>query len=289
MSIITQYDCILGIMATGIMVRSICPLIQSKIQDPAVLVMDEKGKQVISLLSGHLGGGNDYALKIARIIGADPVITTATDVQGKIGVDSLARRYHMHLDHPPKIKILNGALVEGKQVELAVSNHLEYIFKDEQVQKSYKTSLVTADKQIEAKFNATKIVLTPEKLVVGVGARKGVSGEAVLGAVKEALLTLDIPLKRIDALATAEPKHDEKGILEAAHILGRSLEIISLDRIKDFEHPDCSQSLLVKKTFGVGGICEPAALLAAGENSGLLYRKKASNKVTIAVAVSKTP
>jgi cobalt-precorrin 5A hydrolase len=269
-SIITQYDCILGIMASGILVRGICPLIQTKIQDPAVLVMDENGQQVISLLSGHLGGGNDYAIKIASIMGADPVITTATDVQGKMGVDSLARRYHLHLDDPKKIKILNQALVEGKEVELALSNNLEYILEDEQVRKSYriskkscKTSKISSSPLIEATFNDnktfndTKIILTPEKLVVGVGARKGVSGEFVLRAVKEALLALELPLERIDSLATAEPKQDEKGILEAADILGRPLEIISLKDIKEFEHPDCSQSLVVKKPLVWGVFVNP--------------------------------
>jgi cobalt-precorrin 5A hydrolase len=284
-----RYDCILGIMASGIMVRSICPLIKTKIHDPAVLVMDENGKQVISLLSGHYGGGNDFTLKIAYLIGADPVITTATDVQGKLGVDSLARRYYLYLDEPKNIRTLNQALVEGKKVKLALPPGLEYIFKDQKVQKSYNTSLNTANKQIEVIFNDKKIILTQERLVVGLGARKDISGEAVLIAIKEALQTLELPLKRIDTLATAEPKQDERGILKAADILGLPLEIVSLDQIKEFKHPDYSPSTLVKKTFGVGGICEPAALIAAGTYSQIIYRKKAINKVTVAVAVSRKP
>ena len=79
-SVFRDYDCIIGIMATGIMVRNICGLITDKIEDPAVLVMDDQAKHVISLLSGHFGGANDISVKIAEIFGADPVITTATDI-----------------------------------------------------------------------------------------------------------------------------------------------------------------------------------------------------------------
>lgn len=283
-----KYDCIVGVMASGIMVRSICHLIKSKTQDPAVLVVDETGKKVISLLSGHLGGGNDFAIKIARLIGADPVITTATDVQGKIGVDSLARRYHLYLDDPKKIILINQALVEGEKAELAIPKKFEYIFEEEEVQRSYKKIVNTQNKQIQVLYNKTKIILKPENLVVGLGARKDVSVKLVVAAIKQALQSLSLPLGRVDALATAEPKRDEIGIIKAADILGLPLEVISLNRIMDFEHPDCSHSSLVTKTFGVSGICEPAALLAAGNNAQLLYRKKAFDKVTVAVAASKT-
>ncbi|MCE7697337.1 MAG: hypothetical protein K8E24_000165 [Methanobacterium paludis] len=80
--VFNSYNCIIGIMATGIMVRNICGLIKNKTEDPAVLVVDENGEHVISLLSGHLGGGNDFTLKMADIIGAKPIITTSTDRSG---------------------------------------------------------------------------------------------------------------------------------------------------------------------------------------------------------------
>ena len=82
----SEFNCIIGIMATGIMIRSICPLINRKENDPAIIVIDEKGKHVISLLSGHLGGANKLTLKIAELIGSDPVITTSTDLNHKFGI-----------------------------------------------------------------------------------------------------------------------------------------------------------------------------------------------------------
>lgn len=293
--IFSEYDCILGIMASGIMVRIICPLIQSKTTDPAVLVMDEMGNHIISLLSGHLGGANDYAFKLGSIVGAVPVITTATDLIGKLGIDSLARKYYMTLENPSRIKYINQALLLGKPVELALPPQFEYLFDDKGVNNSYiKVSSIFGTIEARsgdslgntASMNDTKIVLTPLKLVVGVGSRKGVSKGVVITAIENAINELKIPKERIDALSTAEPKAREQGILKAAQELNVPLTIVSLDDLKDFNDPQFSDSPLARQTFGVPGVSEPAALLAAGAGAKLIYRKKASNKVTVAVAVS---
>lgn len=326
-----HYDCFIGVMAAGIMVRIICTLIRSKTEDPAVLVVDEKGKHVISLLSGHLGGGNEFTLKIAQITGADPVITTSTDINGKMGVDSMARKYHLSLDDPAKILPINRALINGEVVELCLPPSLEFIYGDELVKRSYtpcctrnsspskehflnegceelpsleglegiggigesieglekSSSLETSPENVEVSYNHAKLVLRPKRVVVGLGSRKGVSPEAVLEAVKEAMNLLGLPLERIDLLATAEPKKHEKGIVETAGELGLTLEIIPLHDLENFKHPDISDSALVREIFGVAGICEPAALIGAGRGSKLIFRKKAFNKVTVAVAVSR--
>ena len=98
------------------MIRNICPLIKGKNEDPAILIIDEKGKHVISLLSGHLGGGNEFSIKIANIIDAEPIITTATDINDKFGVDCLARKYYMNIDDISKIKPINSALLNDEHV-----------------------------------------------------------------------------------------------------------------------------------------------------------------------------
>ena len=131
--IFSKYDCILGIMASGIMIRSVCSLLKDKTKDPAILVMDEREKHVITLLSGHIGGGNDYNLKIAELVGADSVITTATDVIGKMGIDTLARKYYLNINNPSKIRFINKALVEGKNVELALTSQFEFVYEDKLV------------------------------------------------------------------------------------------------------------------------------------------------------------
>ena len=81
--------------ACGIAVRTIAPFLKSKTSDPAVLVIDEKGQYVISLLSGHIGGANEFAEDVAELIGAVPVVTTASDVNGLIAVDVFAKKNHL--------------------------------------------------------------------------------------------------------------------------------------------------------------------------------------------------
>lgn len=279
-----KYDCILGIMAVGIMVRSVCSLVEGKTIDPAVLVMDDKGNHVISLLSGHLGGGNDFTLKIADILGIDPVITTATDVNNKMGIDALARKYYMEIKPTSNILGINNALVSNENVKLSVPKKFKYLLKDDLIKNSYHTA--KSSHLLKACFDDSTITLTPKKLVVGVGSRKGVSMDHVLFALNEACHFLRIPLERIDCLATAEPKENELGILDAADELEVPLEVVSLANIRNFNHPDISESSFVRKTFDVPGICEPSALYTAGKSAHLLLRKKAINKVTVAVAVS---
>ena len=283
-NIFHKYDCILGIMATGIMVRSISHLIEDKTKDPAILVMDEKGEHVISLLSGHYGGGNSFTLKIADMIGADPVITTATDVNGKLGVDALAFKYYLEMEPVSEVLNINRALVNHEEVKLKVPLGFNYLFKDRMVKSSY--HLIKSTDKLEVHFKEDRMVLKPKKVVLGVGSRKGISCDSVLFAVGNACDDLGIPVDRIDLMVTAEPKEGENGIMEAADRLNLQLEVVSLGDLRRFKHPEISKSPWVMKNFKIPGVCEPTALYAAGDHARLVYRKKAFDGVTVAIAVA---
>jgi cobalt-precorrin 5A hydrolase len=105
-------------MSTGIVVRIIAPLIRSKLEDPAVVVVDDRGNHAISLLSGHLGGANALAAEVAELIRAKPVITTATDVNQILAIDVLAKEKHLIIENPEAIKIVNMALLKGERIGL---------------------------------------------------------------------------------------------------------------------------------------------------------------------------
>lgn len=280
------YDCIIGIMATGIMVRNVCTLLKHKTEDPAVLVADENGEHVLSLVSGHLGGGNDFAVKIANIIGAEPVITTSTDLNHKLGIDTLARRYLLSVDDPYNIKTINTALINNEMVELSVPPEFDFLLKDKNVEGSY-TGSISSSQEIKASYNGIELLLRPKKLVAGIGAKKGVSGESVMKAVEQAMETLNLPLKRLNWIVTGEMKKNEPGIIDLSSKLQLPLEIISKNVLKNFKHPDCSKSDFVMQKFGLIGVCEPSALIAAGQGSKLIFKKTAFNGVTVALAVSK--
>ncbi len=280
-----QNQCVLGIMASGIMIRKVCPLMENKKKDPAVLVMDDKGKYVISLLSGHLGGANDLALKVAEICGAEPVITTATDVHGKMGIDSLARKYFLQIEDYKNIKAINSALVQDIRVELYVPTEYDFLFNDLRINESY-LKKEWLNKEIKAVYEDRSIILSPRKMIVGIGARKGISKAKVMGALKNSIKMLGLSLERINTLATVEIKKDEQGIIKTAEDLDIPLEIVGIDHIKSLNHPHISSSKFVEEKFEIPGVCEPAALFVAGENSDLIFKKTAYDGVTIAIAVS---
>lgn len=304
-----DYDCWIAIMATGIVVRTVCPLIRSKLSDPAVLVISENRKHVISLLSGHLGGGNQLSIKVAGIIGAVPVITTSTDLKGRIGIDSLAKQYWLDIKQPKLIKDVNQLLAEDTKVDLYIPPSFRFLENHPLVGMSYKLHIwdesfirailprelnVSEESKQESEKNhgfgigsAKTLDLHPLLLVAGLGSKKGVTGEQVFFALRSALQHLHLPLERLDTLATAEVKKDETGILETAAKSDLPLNIVPLQEIAQFEHADCTPSPLVQREFGVQGVCEPASLIIAGNGSHLLLRKTAYNGVTVAIAVSR--
>ena len=113
-----QKDALIFLSSCGIAVRAIAPLIQSKVTDPAVLVVDEGGNFVISLLSGHLGGANELTEILADFLGAIGVITTATDVRKRFAVDVWAKKKHLFIANPEKIKDISAEILEGQSVLL---------------------------------------------------------------------------------------------------------------------------------------------------------------------------
>ena len=276
-------DCIIGIMASGIMIRAIASHVESKLSDPAVLLVDDNANFVISLLSGHMGGANDLTQYISSILDSTPVITTSTDVNNRVGIDSIAKRYYFNLENPKNIKFINKALVNNRLVNLTLPHSLDYII-DDNLRKSYK---IIPDNDIDyviAEIDGHEVILRPKKLVMGIGARRDISTQKVYHAIIQACEILKIPPNRIDFFATADVKSNEKGILDNVDRFNKELIIIDMDRIKNFDNNECSHSDFVMKQFGVKGVCEPASLLANDNNSHLIFRKTAYNGVTIAVS-----
>ena len=284
--IFNSYNFIIGIMAMGIMVRNICELIKNKKDDPAILIIDEKGQHVISLISGHLGGGNEFSIKIANIIHGEPVITTATDINNKYGVDCIARKYHLKIDDISKIQNINSALLNDENVQIAINPKYSYIWEDLDIKKSY-NKINNKSNELKVSNSDITINLKPKKIVVGLGSKKNIKTSSVVEAVKSTLKLLNLPIERIDSFATGEMKENELGIINAANEFGLPLEIVPTKLIKNFKNNDITCSDLVIEKFGLPGVCEPSSLIAAGEDSLLIFRKTPYNGVTVAVAVSK--
>ena len=291
--IFSEYDAIVAIMASGILIRSISHLIVSKTSDPAIINLDDNGNFVISMLSGHLGGANHLTLKIAELINATPVVTTSTDVNKKLGIDVLAKDLYLTIDNTKEILYFNKSILESKPLTFTVNNNSNYDYLYNYLNNNtlemdvsiYFSSKVN-DNEIEVECENHKIILKRRKIVFGIGCRRGKSKYEINEAIEKVLNDLKMDKSRIDMISSAEIKKDEQGILDLSYDLNVPVNFVDLDRLKLFRSNDIQESDFVKSKFGIAGVCEPSALITAGFNSKLIYKKTAFDGVTVSVALA---
>ena len=286
-----EYDAIVSIMASGILIRSIAPYINSKTTDPAVINIDDNGNFVISTLSGHLGGANKLTNKIATLIDATPVITTSSDINNRLGIDVLASDLYLSIDNPKEILFFNKAILDGQKITLTMKNEKKYLLNYlEKNTLEMDVSLVNcnsvSEDEIKVGLDGHEIILKEKKMVVGIGCRRGKEYEKINEGFSKSINELNIDASRVNQLASAEIKKDEKGILKLSEKLNIPVNFVDLDRLKLFESQDVQKSEFVKSKFGIYGVCEPSALITAGFDSKLIYKKTSYDGVTIAVAIS---
>lgn len=296
-----KVDALVGVMAAGIIIRAVSPMLESKLTDPAVIGTDVSGKFVISLLSGHLGGANELTRLIAEGINATPVITTASDSMGKQSADELARTLYLSIQNPNSLVAVNAAIVNGDHVvvvlvgDVKVAMEAVGCFEVKKAQNAKEAGeiigahdagiIITDEPFMATKFGKPVTILTPKRIVVGLGARKETPADSIITAVDSALKRLQVPLSRVYRFATVDIKRDSKPMLEAVEKLGAPLEFLSVDALRSVTYNDLSpDSAMVQNKIGIGGVCERAALKVAGPNSKLILKKTKLNGVTVAVA-----
>ncbi|MDO5823492.1 cobalt-precorrin 5A hydrolase [Methanobrevibacter sp.] len=289
-----EYDAIIAIMASGILIRSIAPLVESKVSDPAVLNIDDKGNFVISALSGHIGGANKFAKKIAGLINAAPVITTSTDVNSKLGIDVLARDLYLSINNTKEILFFNKAILDEKQITFTLNpnKNFDYLFEylnnnTLEMHVSFFYSPEVNEDEICIALDNHEIILKEKKLVVGIGCRRGKKCSEIYEGLISSIGDLNIDKSRINMLSSAEIKNDEHGILELSDKLNIPVNFVEMDKLKLFKSKDIEKSEFVYSKFGIYGVCEPSALITAGFDSKLIYKKTSYDGVTISIAVSK--
>lgn len=264
-----KYDGHIFIMATGIVIRKIASLIKSKDVDPAVVVIDEGMNFVISLLSGHLGGANDLTQNLHEIFGLVPIITTSSDVTGKIAVDTLSQKLKCNLKSLEAAKKVTSLIVDGKNVELTLPKNI--------CNENPEGVVVISNKE-----NLEVVHLYPENLVIGIGSRRGIEKEKVYEFLIETLEKHNLSLKSIKHFATVDLKADEKGIVETARELGKELKIVSREEIltvEDMFHG----SEFVKKEIGVKAVSEPCAYLTSSKDGKFIEIKAKKDGMTISI------
>lgn len=276
-----RMDTLIFVGACGIAVRAIAPHLRGKTMDPAVIVADERGLNVISLLSGHIGGANECTRKIAAAIGANPVITTATDVNHRFAVDEWAAR--------------NGLKIQSMQAAKRFA--MEILHRDLPLASDYPVEGAlpggvfcgeTGDCGLliscrdRAPFSMT-LQLIPQILHLGIGCKRDTSKEKIEAAVRAALESAQLRPEAICALASIDVKKDEAGLLAFAaqrQIPAKFYRATDLAALEG----EFSASAFVRSTVGVDNVCERAAMRSAGRHAKLIVKKYCLDGVTVAVA-----
>lgn len=287
-----EYDALVFVMALGIVVRTIASEISDKKDDPIVVAVDESGRHVVSVLSGHRGA-NELSGRIAAITGGVPVVTTASDVQGKECVEEMAGKLHLKLDHASSVKKVNAAIVNDGNVGLLVAHELAG--RDGFLHRVHLAcsippvdspdgcdALIVVTNREKYESRVPTAILRPRNLVVGLGSRKGIMGAKVLNAVKRSLKDANLSVLSLRALATADFKAKERGFLDAAVKLNVPLLAVSSEEIRRNEGM-FNDSDVVKAKVGVGAVCEPSAVLA-GRNARLVSGKRRYEGIAVAIA-----
>lgn len=274
-------DALLFIGAAGIAVRSVAPLLRSKLTDPAVLVMDEGGRFCISLLSGHAGGANRLAERIAALCGAQAVVTTATDGRGLFAVDEWAARFGCALLPKDAIRLVSGALLDGKPVsftsDFPIEGDLPKGFAGEPLPDAPRVYVTCSAGDGDPRC----LRVVPRAAILGIGCRRGISEQAIAEAVGEFLALHHWEKASVREVCSIDLKRDEEGLLAFCRGFGVPARFFPADTLAAAQG-EFSQSGFVQSVTGVGNVCERAAVCGGGK---LVLPKFCREGVTVALAV----
>lgn len=285
-----ECDAVVAFVATGIAVRLLAPVLGTKSTDPGVVTVDEARRFAVALLGGHAGGANDLAVRVAGVLGATPVITTATDAVSVTALDQLGWPVS------GAVAAITKAMVDGRQVNLIadVTWPLPALPPNVRSDAPAEYTVRITDRALTPDENTA--VLHPPSLVVGVGASRGVSATEVGDSIDQALAQAGLDARSVKHIATVEAKADESGILATAAARGWPVVLHSAEQLAAVEVPHPSD--VVRNAVGTPSVAEAAALIEGGPPAArhagepaarrpgpeLVVPKRASAMATVAIA-----
>ena len=272
-------DGLVFVGAVGIAVRAIAPHLDKKWKDPAVVVVDETARFAISLVSGHLGGANRLTRMIASRCGAQPVITTATDVNGVFGVDDWAREQGLWIPDPQHIRLISSKLLAGGTIRL----YSRWPISGRCPEGVELVSDLPADVAVSfrGEEEATLSLVAPA-VVLGIGCRKGTPAEKLEQVLQDFLTEAGLDGRAVCGVASIDLKKEEPGLLTFCQAHNWSFVTYTAQELAQVSG-NFSPSDFVKQVTGVDNVCERSAVAAVG--GALLYSKFAKEGVTMAAAL----
>ncbi len=286
-------DAIICLFSLGAVIRLIAPYIKDKKTDPAVIVIDDKTNFVISVLSGHIGGANELTEKIAEKLQAQPVITTAADVNKTIAVDLVGRDFGWKIDDDSNVTRISAHMVNEEPIgvfqEAGEKNWYKQLPKNvslydtiEQLKNSKsKANLIISDKIVEDDLSSESVIYRPPSLVIGIGLHWDTSKETIKEGINDCLEKFKLSSKSIAKLVSIKKPKDVQGLIDAGKEMGVSVEYVNREDLAKVTAPNPSDT--VKAFEGTASVSEAAAILVS--NGKLIVEKqKFPPNLTIAIA-----
>lgn len=275
----SQADGLVFIGAAGIAVRAIAPFVRDKQTDPAVVVLDELGRYAVSLLSGHAGGANRLAGRLAGYVGAMPVLTTATDGRGAFAVDVWAKRHGLVLLEREAAKAVSAALLRGGAVGVVSAFAIEGRLPEGLTEgECARVGLAIGIDARPSPFETTLHVL-PKILTLGIGCRRGTAVETLEARVEHALESIGARRESVLRVASIDRKADEEGLLALCERHAWPLQTHTAQALSAVPGV-FTASDRVLGAVGVDNVCERAAAMYGKS----VLRKQAGQGVTVAIA-----
>ena len=284
-------DLLVFIGAAGIAVRLIAPHIQSKDTDPAVVVVDEDAGFVIPILSGHLGGANEYAELIAERMDAVPVITTATDVRKTFSVDTWAKKNGLHIDSLTAANKISAAVLSGKPVGffadayITVKGEIPGCLKKLQKKeaRSWEGELISVSARDLFPEKEGVLPLVPSCVTLGIGCRRDTDPVLLRQETAAALAQHHIFPESIGKIASIDIKKYEKALTDLAENLHVPFETFTAEELAHAEGAFASSDF-VKQVAGVDNVCERAASLDTDGGTVLMEKHVGTGMTAAAYA-----
>lgn len=252
---------IIGLCASGILIRAIAPHLSDKHNEPPVIAVAEDGSSAVPLLGGH-HGANDLARRIAEICEGHAAITTASDVRFGASFDEPDAGYV--LANPQHMKSATAARLAARDVRIEIT-------------------------ELRSEGGPEHLVYHPRTLVLGIGCERNAATDEVIGLIEQVLRTHDLAPAAIAAIASIDVKSDEAAIHGAAKHFNVPARFFTAEELRRETPRLKNPSDIVEKEVGTPGVAEAAALAAAGINADLIVEKTKSIRATCAVARATKP
>ncbi|WP_035102081.1 cobalt-precorrin 5A hydrolase [Aneurinibacillus terranovensis] len=297
------YDGLIVFISLGAVVRMIAPLLKDKKVDPGVVVVDDRAEFAISVLSGHLGGANELTREVAAMLGAQPVITTASDVQKTIPVDLFGRRFGWEWDPVSEKKLtpVSASVVNEEHVAIVQESGEKNWWMHETPMPASLKRYGSIEDALAAQPNAALVVThrllshdeeailhngvlyRPKVIVLGIGCNRGTSADEIEGVIQRALDDLQFSIRSVKAICTIDLKKNEEGLLEVCRKYGWEFVYYTPEQLNEMHIEQPSET--VYKYTGAFGVSEPACRRYINNNDPLELIKRKSGNVTISVGV----